>query len=110
MDTSVHEHRPSAADGAPSAVDAAEIARRTAGFVREHVLPVEREMIVAGRPMEEVGGGVTVSIGVASCPENARTERELFGTSDAALYRAKQEGRNRAVLATATGPTVASRN
>lgn len=59
---------------------------------------------VAERPQEEVGGGVTVSIGVASCPGNARTERELFGTSDAALYRAKQEGRNRAVLASASGP------
>ena len=65
---------------------------------------------VAGRPLEEAGGGVTVSVGVASCPESARNERELFGTSDAALYRAKQEGRNRAVLASATGPAVSSRN
>ena len=65
---------------------------------------------VAGRPLEEVGGGVTVSVGVASCPGNARTERELFGTSDAALYCAKQEGRNRAVLASATGPAVSSKN
>ncbi len=60
--------------------------------------------------LEEVCGGVTVSIGVASCPENARSERELFGTSDAALYRAKQEGRNRAVLATASGPASAARS
>ena len=58
------------------------------------------------RTLEEVGGGVTVSVGVASCPDNARSERELFGTSDAALYRAKQEGRNRAVLASASGPAV----
>lgn len=64
---------------------------------------------VVERPMEEVGGGVTVSIGVASCPGNARTERELFGTSDAALYLAKQEGRNRAVLASATGPASGAR-
>ncbi len=63
---------------------------------------------VSGRRVEDVGG-VTVSIGVASCPENARTERELFGTSDAALYLAKQEGRNRAVLATAGGPSAGSR-
>ncbi|HWS86963.1 MAG TPA: diguanylate cyclase [Pyrinomonadaceae bacterium] len=63
---------------------------------------------VAERPMEEVGG-VTVSVGVASCPENARTERELFGTSDAALYLAKQEGRNRAVLASASGPAAGAR-
>ena len=64
---------------------------------------------VAERPFEGVCGGVTVSVGVASCPENARTERELFGTSDAALYLAKQEGRNRAVLASASGPAVGSR-
>src|SRR5215212_11596932 len=65
---------------------------------------------VAERRLEELGGGVvTVSIGVAACPENARTERELFGTSDAALYLAKQEGRNRAVLASASGPAVGSR-
>ncbi|HJQ31147.1 MAG TPA: diguanylate cyclase [Pyrinomonadaceae bacterium] len=60
-------------------------------------------LAVAARTLEEVGA-VTVSIGVAACPENARSERELFGTSDAALYRAKQEGRNRAVLASASGP------
>jgi diguanylate cyclase (GGDEF)-like protein len=47
---------------------------------------------------------VTISVGVASCPDNARTERELFGTSDAALYRAKQEGRNMTVVASAFGP------
>jgi diguanylate cyclase (GGDEF)-like protein len=64
---------------------------------------------VAARRLEEVGGGVTVSIGAASCPDNARTERELFGTSDAALYRAKQEGRNRAVLASASGPASGAR-
>jgi diguanylate cyclase (GGDEF)-like protein len=63
---------------------------------------------VSGRRVEGVGG-VTVSVGVASCPENARTERELFGTSDAALYRAKQEGRNRAFLASAAGPSAGSR-
>jgi diguanylate cyclase (GGDEF)-like protein len=64
---------------------------------------------VAARRVEEVGGGVTVSVGVASCPDNARTERELFGTSDAALYHAKQEGRNCAVLASASGPASGAR-
>lgn len=58
---------------------------------------------VATHPLEEVGP-VTISVGVASCPENARSERELFGTSDAALYRAKQEGRNMTVVANAIGP------
>jgi two-component system cell cycle response regulator len=65
-------------------------------------------LAVAERPLEEVGP-VTVSLGVASCPENARNERELFGTSDAALYRAKQEGRNRTMLASASGPASVAR-
>lgn len=53
---------------------------------------------VAERPLPEVGS-VTVSLGVAACPSNALTERELFSASDAALYAAKRGGRNQAVLA-----------
>ena len=53
---------------------------------------------VCARPLEEVGV-VTVSIGVAACPSGAKSERELFAASDAALYRAKREGRNLVVLA-----------
>ena len=53
---------------------------------------------VAERPLPEVGR-FTVSLGVAACPSNAKTERELFSASDAALYAAKRAGRNRAVLA-----------
>jgi two-component system, cell cycle response regulator len=53
---------------------------------------------VCARPLEEVGA-VTVSVGVAACPSNASSERELFAASDAALYRAKREGRNLVVLA-----------
>jgi diguanylate cyclase (GGDEF)-like protein len=60
-------------------------------------------LAVLTQPLEEVGT-VTISVGVASCPDNARSERELFGTSDAALYRAKQEGRNMTVVAHAYGP------
>jgi two-component system, cell cycle response regulator len=62
---------------------------------------------VSTRPLEDIGT-VTISVGVASCPDNARTERELFGTSDAALYRAKQEGRDMTVVASAFGPACVS--
>jgi diguanylate cyclase (GGDEF)-like protein len=44
-------------------------------------------------------GTVTVSLGVASCPAHATAERKLYAASDAALYRAKGEGRDRAVMA-----------
>src|ERR1700754_2370414 len=58
---------------------------------------------VSKKPLEEIGV-VTISVGVASCPDNALTERELFGTSDTALYRAKQEGRNMTVVANTIVP------
>ena len=44
-------------------------------------------------------GGVTVSIGVAIFPESARDADALLRVADVALYRAKNEGRDRAVVA-----------
>ena len=44
-------------------------------------------------------GHITVSIGVAACPEHANTERTLYAASDAALYIAKNEGRDRIAVA-----------
>ncbi|HEX5709120.1 MAG TPA: diguanylate cyclase [Pyrinomonadaceae bacterium] len=55
---------------------------------------------VEAEPVGDIGR-ITVSVGVASCPQHARSERELFTASDAALYRAKSEGRNRSTLAPA---------
>ena len=42
-------------------------------------------------------GRVTVSIGCASFPENAKDKTELVKKADDALYMAKSSGRNRAV-------------
>jgi diguanylate cyclase (GGDEF)-like protein len=39
--------------------------------------------------------GITVSIGVATCPDEASSSDELVRAADNALYRAKEEGRNR---------------
>lgn len=41
------------------------------------------------------GGSVTISIGLASFPENGSTYEELIGHADEALYVAKSRGRNR---------------
>jgi diguanylate cyclase (GGDEF)-like protein len=50
-----------------------------------------------GRGNQEVH--VTLSIGVAEFPENGDTSESLIATADAALYEAKQGGRNRVVRA-----------
>lgn len=44
-------------------------------------------------------GNVTVSIGVAGCPENATSERMLYAASDRALYVSKNSGRDRVSVA-----------
>jgi diguanylate cyclase (GGDEF)-like protein len=38
---------------------------------------------------------VTISIGIAGCPEHGRDIKSLVGSADRALYRAKESGRNR---------------
>jgi diguanylate cyclase (GGDEF)-like protein len=44
---------------------------------------------------------LTVSIGAASCPENAKTIRDIIAAADKALYEAKRAGKNKAVLSDA---------
>jgi diguanylate cyclase (GGDEF)-like protein len=73
--------------------------------------PKEEGMIVAERlrlmldwcrfPKEETqpGGKVTASLGVCGYPEDGDTCEMLLAAADAALYRAKREGKNRVVAA-----------
>jgi len=44
-------------------------------------------------------GIITASIGVAALPDQGTNEKELLQAADAALYRAKREGRDRVVVA-----------
>ena len=44
-------------------------------------------------------GRVTMSVGVAGYPDDAKNDEELIRNADQALYRAKKEGRNRTVAA-----------
>ena len=44
-------------------------------------------------------GMITVSVGVAVLPEHGTNPKELLEAADAALYRAKREGRDRVVVA-----------
>lgn len=54
--------------------------------------------LLAEQPAEGVGD-IGVSIGVASCPAHATSERTLYTASDRALYAAKNQGRNRVSVA-----------
>jgi diguanylate cyclase (GGDEF)-like protein len=54
--------------------------------------------VLSTKSVEEVGT-VTVSIGVAGCPENATSERTLYSASDRALYVSKNSGRDRVSVA-----------
>jgi len=52
---------------------------------------------VASEPFE--GGEVTVSIGIAEYPSHGDTPEELIASADAAMYKAKSQGRDRVIAA-----------
>jgi diguanylate cyclase (GGDEF)-like protein len=76
--------------------DAAIIAERICGEVKKIRLSFDRS------PEE---GKLTVSLGLATFPEDARTQEELINNADVALYRAKTQGKDRVVLYEKTSPT-----
>jgi diguanylate cyclase (GGDEF)-like protein len=49
--------------------------------------------------IELADDGLTVSLGVATCPDHAQSAAELYKAADSALYVAKRDGKNRTVLA-----------
>jgi diguanylate cyclase (GGDEF)-like protein len=61
---------------------------------------------VADHVFGATGDTLTVSIGLASAPEDAKTPDLLFGMADQALYAAKAQGRNRIVVAQDAQATV----
>jgi diguanylate cyclase (GGDEF)-like protein/PAS domain S-box-containing protein len=72
---------------------AADAARKRADLLREELKELTVEY--GGQTL----GRVTVSIGIAVFPSNADNAEHLLKAADNALYRAKEEGRDRAVSA-----------
>jgi diguanylate cyclase (GGDEF)-like protein len=70
---------------------AAQVAERLRDRVASHPFPA-----AASQP----GGSLSISIGVASFPDDASDSEALVRAADAALYQAKHGGRNCVVLAT----------
>jgi diguanylate cyclase (GGDEF)-like protein len=64
---------------------------REAGVLAERL----RSIVAQGLPC---GRHVTVSIGVASCGKDTLTSHALVKKADAALYQAKEKGKNRVVV------------
>ena len=74
--------------------EAAEVAERVRSRIDERLFrPPDTSEIVRA----------TVSIGIATFPNDARTKKELVDRADAALYKAKRGGKN-AVVSTSTAP------
>ncbi len=67
-----------------------------AEHLREHI--EKDKMVLSGEPNKQTIIRVTVSIGVASISEIVTDTQKLVRGADDALYRAKQEGRNRVMI------------
>ena len=77
-----------------------EFALLFAGIDGAKAEPAARRLLdaLAEQYIEGVGN-ISVSIGVAACPDHADSDRSLYTASDQALYVAKNEGRNRVAVA-----------
>jgi diguanylate cyclase (GGDEF)-like protein len=62
------------------------------------LLVAERMRLAIGRAFERDPVPVTMSLGIACYPDDARDATSLFAAADAALLAAKKAGRNRAIL------------
>jgi diguanylate cyclase (GGDEF)-like protein len=69
-----------------------DIVRARAEEIRQDVKQLRVED--RGKPL----GPITISLGAATFPEHGATREEIIRAADAALYRAKQEGRDRVVV------------
>jgi diguanylate cyclase (GGDEF)-like protein len=84
----------------------------TDGAGAHAICSTAREQVSSLRVLEGLGGAVTrltTSMGIASFPTDARDIQGLKAAADAALYRAKEEGRNRVCAASSAAEKSAAR-
>ncbi|HLL71541.1 MAG TPA: GGDEF domain-containing protein, partial [Pyrinomonadaceae bacterium] len=70
-------------------------AERVRAAIEEHAFSSTRHGTPAAAAEENRTLRITISIGVAAYPDDARDPIELIELADTALYHAKQSGRNR---------------
>lgn len=85
--------------GEEFAVILVDTGRDTAVQVAERIRK-EVEVFSFSHETEQPGGGITISLGVATCPDNGKDVAVLIKAADDALYQAKEKGRNRVEQAT----------
>jgi len=68
-------------------------ARSAAEKLRTGILAEQFQGIAESHP----GGALTISLGIAAYPNDSRDIYELLDLADRALYRAKEEGKNRVI-------------
>jgi len=64
--------------------------------IRESAITLQ--VVVADEIIIGEDGRVTMSIGIASFPNDANIATDLFENADSAMYRAKETGKNRTVI------------
>jgi len=84
---------------------APETSKDEAAILAERVRSRISEQTFHGQETQP-NGNVTISIGVATCPDDATEAIELIKSADEALYHAKESGRDRVTLA--SNPSIAS--
>lgn len=82
--------------GEEFAVILPEADKAEAGKCAERLRKAIEEKTFANQEKQPLGN-LTVSIGYATYPEDAKMQRSLLNRADIALYKAKEEGRNRAI-------------
>jgi diguanylate cyclase (GGDEF)-like protein len=74
-----------------------DVSRETALELGEKIRQRVAAAEIPGREQQPLGK-MTVSIGIAVCPDDAETAADLLEAADVALYRAKKSGRDSVVL------------